>query len=317
MDPNTVSLAARTFRTQLSASLAMPEGNILIGHPKLADTEARKQSAPHLVNLFFFQLEHSGYPADAASADPMYIRAHCLISAFGKDESSATNGVGAGENDLRLIGGVLAALHKKPILEVADGPGNVKASLQIVPESLSLEAINNLWSTQTDVSYRPSVVYELALVPLPLDERRERSPRVRHAEADAYVMTGAPEDWIPEIRFRDGHGKLHRSLDFLPTAAPNNVTIAIGGVVGETVKLRWEVWHPSQGWRADADADVQIDAKAPKDSAGHAIALPGPVVAGQAGQSLLVATRELERPPGTKILLRSDPLLVFFFEPPE
>ena len=208
MDPNAISQAARTLRTQLSSSLPLVEGNILIGHPELAAKAADKQNAPHLINLFFFQLEHSGYPADAAKVDPVYVRAHCLVSAFGKNETANNSTISAGENDLRLIGGVLAALHEKPLLEISDTTGNVKAMLQIVPEPLSLETINNLWSTQVDVSYRPSVIYELALVPVPFESRTERSPRVRRADADAYVMTDSPEDWIPDARGQTRTGML-------------------------------------------------------------------------------------------------------------
>ena len=51
---------------------------------------------------------------------------------------------------------------------------------------------------------------------------------------------------------------------------------------------------------------------------GRRVALSSSVpIANRSGQSLLIATREIERPPGTKILLRSNPLIVFFFVPPQ
>ena len=61
----------------------------------------------------------------------------------------------------------LTALHKQPTLDVKHPNGGQDAVLQVVPASLSLENLNNVWATQLEVSHRPSVAYELALVPAP------------------------------------------------------------------------------------------------------------------------------------------------------
>ena len=316
MDSNAISLAARTLRTHLVNALQLDERNVFIGHLAPAAKEAEGKVDSQFLNLFFFQFEHGGYPANATSDEPVYIRLHCLITAFGNNESDneSSSVVSAGENDLRLIGGVLAALHQQPVLDITDQSGTANATLQIVPTSFTSESINNLWTAQQEVSYRPSVAYELALVPVPFTSRTERSRRVIYADVDVETFAehqGLETDWVPEIHFRDSDGTLRNALEFTPINPPDQVEVVVNGVADASVTLSWEIWDPEHGWLADVDSaqDIVIDPALPV----HLIDLPGPV-GGQNGQNLLVASRTYQRVPGAPITVRSNPLLVSFFE---
>src|SRR5262245_39841420 len=57
----------------------------------------------HRLNLFFYRFEPSGFDSDARPGDIWRIRMLCLITAFGVTEEQ----VGAGENELRILGEVM------------------------------------------------------------------------------------------------------------------------------------------------------------------------------------------------------------------
>ncbi|MCP3952320.1 MAG: DUF4255 domain-containing protein, partial [Desulfobacterales bacterium] len=202
MDANAISIAARNLRTYMAGRLGINEDNILIGHPGIAADTADANPGSQFVNLFFFRVEHGGYPADAGKTDPFYIRLHCLITAFGNNEtgSGGTITVSAGENDLRLIGGVMEHLHAGPILEVKDLTDNTVAQLQIILSPFDTNDINNIWSTQVDTPYRLSVAYELAMAPIPLAEAKDTTKKV------AYIGVHAASDMAEPTLTEEGLG---------------------------------------------------------------------------------------------------------------
>jgi hypothetical protein len=183
MEPTAISLAARALRARLAVALPIEEGNVLVGQPSAASAR-ESQVGRNFLNIFFFNIEQSGLTVDASSVDPFFVRLQCLVTAFGSDVTSGSTTVSAGENDLRIIGAVMAALHASPILEVSNERETAVAHLQIVPLQLTLDQMNHIWSTQVDVSSRPSVAYELALAPIPFERPVDRSPRVVARDLD-------------------------------------------------------------------------------------------------------------------------------------
>ncbi len=318
MEPTAISLAIRALRSRLAASLAMDERHIYIGNPAVAARLVEGQATHQSLNLFVFQVEHSGYPADSTSADPTFVRIQCLITALGADQQISGVTVGAGENDLRLIGGMMATLHQHPVLSIVEQDSDRElASLQVVPSPLTVETINNLWSTQVDTSYRLSAAYELALAPVPLAVPVERSSRVARAEADARVVLDTHVGpWVPEIRLVvDGTLIRTRSLSY--SDLPAEIQVAVAGTPGQTVMLSWEVWDPAQGWHPSLAAahPVDVDSESLAGSTAHAVPVPT-LEPDLARQLMLVAHRTIERA-GRSVRLRSEPLLLAVFSEAE
>jgi hypothetical protein len=131
---------------------------VLIGSPAEAAKDAETE---HRINLFFYLVEPSGFTFGIDPGEGWLLRLHCLITAFGAAESP----VSSGENDLRLLGEVLRVFHERPVLPVLDIDGHT-VRMQVVFEPLTLDRINHLWATQGDVTYRPSVGYEMSLLPV-------------------------------------------------------------------------------------------------------------------------------------------------------
>ena len=182
-----LSLLAYTVRMALSDATRRPatkaeplayEGvffeRIVLGPPhEVAKLQQEDNNAKGLdyLSVFFYQMGYSGFPADATPLDPLYMRAFCLITAFGGRPSSGTPT--PGESELRLTGSILEYFHRHPTLKLEDDSGKTISQLQIVPTQLSLDNINHLWSSQS-TPYRLSVAYEFALLPVPLKARAER-----------------------------------------------------------------------------------------------------------------------------------------------
>jgi photosystem II stability/assembly factor-like uncharacterized protein len=272
---SSMSDAANKLRNVLSQQIddLNDVKRIRIGHPK--DTIAEMDAGLNNLNLFFYSVSYDGYPADGLSEDPFYVRLHCLITAVGANDGSAST-PSPGENDLRLIGEVMRVLHRQPVISV-DGGNNVEiAQLQIVPHTLNLDNLNHIWSTQGDTAYRLSVAYEMALAPIPLAEAVERSSLV--GEIGMKVQPGMdweplPDDgfgipttspivpaikvdasrtnWSPHVcfvylnacaytlTFKKGSQEL---LDFFPR-------VWVAADANARIDLVWEKWQSDSGWR--------------------------------------------------------------------
>lgn len=276
LPPSAISVAALQLREHLSpaadpAEQLLPANQILIGHPKSAVDTIGNTNLPH-INLFLYHLENAGYPTDALSHDPFFLKLYILITAFGSDDS--VDNTSKGEDELRLIGAIIQRFHEKPVIRLPDSSGNEIAQLQIVPHALSLDDINHIWSAQADVPYRLSVAYEMALVPSPLVERQETSPRAGAIGIQAKpnlnqgpltedglgINARAPEvsktdldisqpDWVPQICFID-QGSCHHTLAFdvdSPEFSSFSPEVWVAGDPGEQIELIWEIWK-SNGW---------------------------------------------------------------------
>ena len=293
MIANALSLAARALRARLAAYLALPEGQILIGNPATAAELISGQGGKQFLNLFFYRVELSGHPADATSDDPTYVRVECLITAFGNDEGAAAERVTAGENDLRLIGSVVACLHEAPVLALSNPDNGASVALQVVPTPLGVETINNLWATQVNTSYRPSVTYELSIAPMPFETKVARAQLVGEVVLDVQAHAGdrplpsevPSPDWIPELRFAAGDG-LHQVLSFDVSERPPALSVVVAGRVGAAVKLRWRMWTAAHGWRVESEHDAIIESATLPGAPARELPLPA---AGSAPQQLTLA----------------------------
>jgi hypothetical protein len=316
----------------------LPVNQVLIGHPSAAAKEAEREPRS-LLNLFFYRIEPGAYAADAASADPFYIRAYCLITALADAETDpATHStVSAGEGDLRLIGGVMQLLHEQPFIRLRDDQGNEIAQLQVVLTPLGVDAINHIWSTQGETPYRLSVDYELALIPTPLARPVERGPKVGQMRlgAEQAGYTGAAiaaplsfrvpaarvdprrPDWAPVIRFVTDDGALQLALAFPRSEVPASLRVAAAGAPGSELAIAWELWDRASGWRelsagTPQTLSVSDPVLDPDGPSPHAVAVLLPLAS--PGQALVYATRPWTRPDGTVLSLRSNPLLVSVYE---
>ena len=128
--------------------------NVSMGAP----AEVSDNEDEHRLNLFFYRFEPGGFEASAHPNDPWRVRIFCMITAFGADEG----GVLAGENELRILGEVIRIFRERPVMD-AVAVGSEQVRLQAVFTPATDEQINQIWSTQGDTSYHPSVVYEMAL----------------------------------------------------------------------------------------------------------------------------------------------------------
>jgi hypothetical protein len=299
-------------------------GTPAAAQPATTDTE-------HRLNLFFHRFEPIGFGSHELPNQTLWIRAYCIITAFAVDEDR----ISAGESDLRLVGEILRLFHENPVLEPVDVGGEVM-QVQMVLQPLGLDQIQQLWQTQSEVAYRPSLAYEIALVPIvpkvpaiggPLvgaigAEVRARLTRqpptvtpLPPAVVPRLIDTGTA-DWVPQIAFVSPTG-LVESLSLRlgsPELAALQLTVAIAGQVGAAVTLTWEVWDPVAGWRPGGTGQPTTVgfARLPDDGAtGIAVQLPSTTTAGQAA---LYAAHAVTRSDGAALTVRSNPLLVTLYQ---
>jgi hypothetical protein len=330
--PSALSLAVRALRDRVASALELAPAQVLIGTPAAAAKEAHRDPRT-LVNLFLHRVEATAHGRDESASDPLLVGAHALITAFAEPETDASSQVtvSAGENDLRLIGGVLRVLHEQPLLRLRDADGAEVAQLQLLIAPLPSDELNHLWSTQGDTPYRLSVACELALMPLPLAPRIPRAPRVG-AMRLAVDATGAPavdagpvlgftsppvqvdgtrSDWAPAIRFVDGGGRLQLALALPSAALPATLALAAAGAPGSEITLAWERWDRASGWHDVPDGGappLRIAQTTLED--GNPPALPVAVPLSAPGQAMVYAWRRWRGADGSQRSTRSNPLLV-------
>ena len=347
--PSSLSVAARTLRTHVAAAVSLPEAQILIGHPSSAAKDVEAETNKQFLNLFFYRVEHGAYPADGTSEDPFYVRFYCLITALGTKETVNGGTISAGENDLRLVGGVMQGLHQNPEFVLQDEDGDDVAQMQVVLHSMSLDDLNHIWSTQGETPYRLSVGYELALLPLPLGRAVPSGPRIGSIgvetrtgatppplpgaglQASAFApqvpairVDGSLPDWVPQLCWVGPGETLQYSLTVAVGALPANLQVIPLGAPGADVDLGWEIWNPALPggkWTpapaTPATLAVEVGEIDPKQTAPSFFSLAQNVSSplSARGQAVLYATRDYTRPDGAVVTLRSNPLLLSVYEP--
>jgi hypothetical protein len=304
---SSLSSAAYSLRNLLVTHIGDLDdiNHIKIGHP--ADTiKDLEDFDENCLNLFFYDVNYDGYPSDGTSENPFYVRLRCLVTAVGHKSmepeapgSSKNRDVSKGENELRLIGEVMRVLHQQPVLSVADADENEIAELQVVPYTMNLDNLNHIWSTQSDISYRLSVAYEMALAPVPHRLPVASAPLVGDPEIVSWgARTREPgnekvglislqpqveyleidtegDDWMPHICFVENVDpstqKLHYVFHVTGTL-DDALDILIAGKNMGKVKLVWNLWRRNTdnsivAWQEDiADIELPIE-KELKDGA--------------------------------------------------
>jgi len=308
-----------------------------------APGEDTGESGKNRINLFFYRFEPGGFDSVSHPFDPWRIRMFCLITTFGVGDTD----VSAGDNELRMLGEVIRVFREKPLLD-AVGVGGEQVRLQAVFSPISDEQINQIWSTQGEVNYRPSVIYELALTPIMPSRLRVEPARVGAIGMEArgaisaryddfngsvqgppvarHVVSTANPQWIPHLCWvHQGVCGYSFSFDITsPEFAAFSSAIWLAGDPGEDVDLVWEIWDAA-GWRSvGAPITVQpfsseIDPDNLPSAPGFPLAVANPITvpAGQnAAQGMLYATRQVVLTAGQPAVeIRSNPLLLSLYRP--
>lgn len=302
-----------------------------------------KEESDNSISLFFYRFAPFGFDSTSHPEDPWRLRMYCLVTAFGVGDTE----VSAGEYDLRMLGEVMRVFREKPVLDPVEVNGE-KVRLQVVFSPVSDDQINQIWATQGDIAYRPSVAYEMALAPVFPSKLRADPPLVGAIGSEAYpemskryapFTKGArspvvPKSkvnienplWAPVICWVDETACAHTlafdadSDDF----ANFKSRIWLAGNPGEAVNLVWEKWTAS-GWQAADPAvaanpfgtTIDPDNIPPSDPPKFplSVALPDILEDSQkAGQALLYATRKVKTPSGKTLPeIRSNPLLISLY----
>ncbi|MEE8058713.1 MAG: Pvc16 family protein [Pseudomonadales bacterium] len=211
---------------------------IVIGSPTDAEADHDPTNDNHLVNVFFYHFDDSGFDAQSNPNETTQIRVRCLISPF--SNATDTPLVSPGENDLRLLGDIIRIFHENPVWFYESLDPEEKVHVEVVPCSLKIEEVSQIWSVQQSTSYRPSVCYELALVPVNPNQLQQQSPLA----SDLFLGDQGPsanvekaednleDDWQPNIAFvidlHDGLGQQVLHTLTLETDV-NNIVTAING----------------------------------------------------------------------------------------
>ena len=339
---SSLSIICASIRQLVDSGMNAVANNIdvSIGPPAEVDTDDDK----HHINLFFYRFEPYGFSAGVRPDELWRLRLFCLITTFGILEDN----VSAGENDLRMLGGVIRIFREQPVL-AAVPVGGEQVRLQVIFSPVTDEQINQVWSTQGDTAYRPSVLYEMALAPVIPSQLHIEPPRVGALGNQAFAsmahrhrdFSGAVQgprvplrrvdinnpQWAPEICWvyqNECFHSLSFDVDSVEFAA-FTPELWIAGDPSENVDLVWEIWDSLVGWRGTGpvvpatpfstiiDPD-NIPAGVPP-AFPQSVALPVSIPVGQnAAQGMLHATRTVTLATGqAPIQVRSNPLLISLY----
>jgi hypothetical protein len=306
--------------------------HVLLGTP--AEAAPGDSDTDHRCNLFFFRFEPSGFEPSNLPGETWFLRMHCLVTPFAASEGSTS----AGENDLRMIGEVLRVFHEKPVFELT--AAGETFHIQMLFQTLGLDQLNQLWSTQGDTIYRPSVLFEVSLAPVIPNQQAVPSPltgslglevRARMDAVSTGVTAEAPavpavkpdtvnEAWSPAICLVRA-GECVQSLSLAvgsPELAGFSPQVWVVGEAGAGVQLRWEQWEAASGWETvpgTTPVTISEEILDPEEVAGATLATLSLPFDDKAGQMVLYAEREYTRASdGALLTVRSNPLLITLYE---
>ena len=332
LSPSSLSQACRSIANFVHTRLGGTTSDItvVIGNPY--DAANATADGSHRLNLFFYRFEPSGFDPDLLPGEPWLIRLHCLFTAFSLDEDNRS----AGENDLRILGEVMRVFHETPVLsEMTVEDDTVR--LAAIYEALSLDDLNHIWSTQSDVSFRPSVSYELALAPVVPSERDTGAPIAATIGVEAQpgmppsapfggsledpgpvalTVDTSPPDWAPHIALVSGDDVAFAANFEVgsPELAAFVPRIWVAGATGAPVTFRWDTWTDADGWQSTpagvggTATGVVFDPANPPDTDSLAqVSLP---FDDHPGQAVLRAERAWTRPDGSIVRLASNPVAI-------
>lgn len=287
------------------------------------------------LNLFFYRFEPSGFQAGVHPNEPWRIRMFVLVSCMTAADDEQ------GVEDLRLLGMVMSYFNENRIMPLVT-IGSETLRLQAVFVPASDEQINQIWSTQGDTTYRPSVIYEISLAPVMPATLRGEPPRVgftglethgdmrrrfdpfagsfRPLPVGSHAVNSANPAWTPVICWVDGD--ICSSSFSIDVDAVDPTTVSprlwVAGQAGVSVSLEWQIWQDDSWSEADGGNLVISSTAIEPDSIPvglPTIDLPALAVAGQARwQLLLYATRSYQAfSGGPSITLHSNPLLISLY----
>jgi len=149
------------------------EVNVITGAPgvNLIDADVNTNT----LNVFFYRFEPSGLNAGAGIGDIHWMKVFCIITAFGFDQSDDRNL--AGINELNMLAHVMRLFQEEPI-KIFKDINDKDWHIQFIPRPLADEQINQIWSTQGSLVYRPSIAYEIALAPIEPEKLTAQAVRV-------------------------------------------------------------------------------------------------------------------------------------------
>ncbi|SFR50684.1 Pvc16 family protein [Litoreibacter janthinus] len=280
IDASSLSVAMQGFADHLAASFTQ-DVTVTVESPNAAAEQA-KGSDKAVLNVFCYRISPSGIHPDLTLNEPAFVRAHVLLTAF----SNATDAQ-VKDKDLRVLGHAVRVLQSQPVIPTIL-PGGVPAPevsqyrLQAVLQATEMEEMNHIWSIQgNEISYRLSVAYELALIPLePLTYLPPPTP-VESVVLDlgpdavpdteigptpiAITAPNALSNWLPFSMIRDGN--MLSSDASVPTGTAQ-VQLAIAGPKNEDVQI-------TVAW-VRSDGTPQIQAAQPATIAATALDLDTP-----------------------------------------
>ena len=335
---SSISIICSAISQFVGTSLNAAANNISVSIG--APAEVADNDDDHRLNLFFYRFEPGGFDSDVHPNDPWRVRLFCLITAFGILE----DGIPAGENELRLLGEVLRIFRETPVMGAVAVNGE-QVRLQVVFSPATDEQINQVWSTQGDTTYRPSVIYEMALAPIMPSTLRLEPALVGAIGSQAFTSRSdrfadfsgtalAPQvpfhavaienpRWAPGICWLYLGACAHTLSFDVDSAefAAFTPQVWLAGDPTQSVDLIWEIWD-SSGWRSSGTPQAATPFSTAIDPANIPTAisgtfpldttLPVSIPAGEtAAQAMLHATRSVIPVPGQPAVeVRSNPLLI-------
>jgi hypothetical protein len=249
--------------------------------------QSQQKASTSLLNLFFYRVEPSRFYADAGSHDPWFIRVLCLVTAFSTTETiddpetHSTTMIPEGGSTFGCSAS--AALFQREPIIVPSAPRRMSARISRSAHAAIQPGDQPDLSTQGDVAYRPSLLYEIAL--LTIEPRTRSSPPLPvvagglNLHSRAYVVDGrhappslpaawisprmdigAGDNWVPALSYVTA-GVATQSIAV--AAAPSlKIPLWIAGRPGATVRLVWQhidrgVWEPVPGGGSDVIVPAQ------------------------------------------------------------
>lgn len=174
--PTTLSMAARALRTHIATNTDLEETNVLLGHP--ASVQILNGTDPYL-SVYFFSVYPAANSADIRPKERLDTIVHCIVTPLAKNPTSSASQITSGEEDLRILGQVMACMHEWRLLIVNDMDEEPVCSVEIIPLELSMDKLSKIVPTQPEGGFRPTIAYELSLIPLFTKESPPIEPEVK------------------------------------------------------------------------------------------------------------------------------------------
>ena len=278
---SSLSHACESVRLFLHNSIddAPTDVTVQIGSPGEID----ENNTQNIVNLFFYRFEPSGFGPLSTPNQPWRLRVYCLITVFG----GMLDSVGAGENELRMLGEVMRLFHENPILDLQqfDPEGNgetIGFRLKSVFQPMSEDQLSQFWTANSATAIRPSVAYEFSLVSIVPESAYVEPPLVGAIAAEtrgdlqqnkfaaSNVVPTSPQlkrydiqienpSWEPGICWIF-NSQCELALVISRTdAAAFTPEVWVAGAPSETVQLVWQIWNSATGWEQDTGSPVDAN----------------------------------------------------------